>query len=277
MKQLILFTLVLTTALTSTAQDSIQAVFSVLDICDGSEAVFTNTSKVPSKFGSANYTWTFGDGTTSTSQFPTHVYKLDDPAYGQSFTIKLVVQSKSFPMEIDSTFRVIEVFPNPNAYFEWDVINYGNTQEVVIDSQATTDTSNLYQWTLAGSVKSSEVSPVFPHEKVSPYLDGSTYDFTLFIRTVNSCESTYKTDFSYNPLSVSNTKISKVKIYPNPSSGELFFSTSLSDVKVRDLRGAEVYNQAGVSTSIDLNLSPGVYILEATKDAKHVAQRLVIE
>jgi len=73
------------------------------------------------------------------------------------------------------------------------------------------------------------------------------------------------------------SQIRRLPIYPNPSSGEFFFSTSLSDVKVRDLRGAEVYNQAGISTSVDLNLSPGVYILEATQDAKHVAQRLVIE
>lgn len=277
MKQLTLFTLILTSALFCSAQDSIQAVFSVLDICDGSEAVFTNTSKVPSKFGSANYTWTFGDGTTSNSQFPTHVYNLDDPRYGQSFTIKLVVQSKSFPMEIDSTYRVIEVFPNPNAYFEWDVINYGNTQEVVIDSQATTDTSNLYQWTLAGSVKSSDVTPVFPHDKVSPYLDGSTYDFTLFIRTKNSCESTYKTDFSYNPLSVSDLDRSNLRIYPNPSSGELFFSAVVTDIKIRDMRGAEVFNNQGLSTSIDFVLSPGVYLLEAMQDGKQVAQRLVIE
>ena len=44
------------------AQDTLQAKFSVVDVCDGVEAVFTNTSKVPVKFGGANYFWFFGTG-----------------------------------------------------------------------------------------------------------------------------------------------------------------------------------------------------------------------
>ncbi|MFT5513492.1 MAG: hypothetical protein ACI8SE_001900, partial [Bacteroidia bacterium] len=214
------------------AQDTIQAKFSVVDVCDGEEAVFTNTSKVPVKFGGGNYYWTFGDGTTSTDQFPKHKYTLTQQSVEERWEVKLVVQSKSIPSEKDSTFEFVTIYPNPDPSFEWDVDNKGNTQDIIITSQGTTNPNNFYQWTFAGVVKSNDVTPTFVHADVNPFLDGSNYDFTLFVRSEYKCEATYKTTFNYNPLSVPTLVQMVNLVYPNPSSGTVSFKETVSDVVI---------------------------------------------
>ncbi len=259
------------------AQDSIQARFSVLDACDKAEVVFTNTSKVPIKFGNANYFWTFGDGTTSTDQFPKHTYTLDNETTGQSFEVKLVVQSQSIPSEKDSLTDFVEIFPNPNAFFRWDVNNKGTTQDVEIDSQATTDPLNFYQWNLAGVVKSNDITPTFLYNDVQPYLDGKDYPFTLLVRTPEACETTYSTKFNYNPLSVSRVVTVTNMIYPNPSAGELKFKNSLSNIQVRNFAGQIVFETEEATSAISLDVKPGIYTVSGLQDSYTVVQKITVQ
>lgn len=277
MKNIAVIIVILLSCLQANAQDTIQAKFSVVDDCDGAEVVFTNTSKVPTKFGGANYSWTFGDGGTSTAIFPKHVYTLDNPLVGYRYQVKLVVQSKSIPSEKDSIIDFVEIFPNPDATFTWDVDNKGNTQDVIIDTQASTSALNFYQWNLGGVLKSNDISPKFLHKDVQPFLDGKNHNFTLLVKTPEGCESTYKTIFNYNPLSVRDAIVERNLVYPNPSNGDFKFKEALSDVVIRNFAGQIVYEE---STSIDqLNLSvpSGLYFMTASLNGQSVSQRLQLK
>lgn len=277
MKKIFTIAVVLLIGLPSFAQDSIKAEFSVLDVCDGNETVFTNTTKVPTKFGNCDYFWTFGDGTTSTSQFPKHTYTLDDVTKSQVFLIKLVVRSKAIPTEVDSTEGTTTIFPNPNPYFTWKVNNKGNTQEVTIDSQATKNSSYLYQWTLANVLKSNDVTPVFKHDDVKDYLDGSNHNFTLYLRSDHGCEATYTTTFNYNPLSVHDVVVDQGLAYPNPSTGTIYLKHVFESVQIVNVLGEEVYNTSVPTTELKTGLTPGMYLLQATRDNKQYVQRIVVE
>lgn len=277
MKKLTILLLLATSSFLGYSQDSIQAIFSMVDACNGTEVVFTNTSKVPVKFGNANYTWTFGDGGTSTAQFPKHTFNLSNPDAGQSFEVKLVVQSKSIPSEKDSMVDFIQIFPNPNAYFRWDVINKGNTQDVVIDSQGTKSASNFYQWNLAGVLKSNDITPTFLHAQVEPYLDGKDHSFSLLVRTPESCETTYTTTFNYNPLSAPTVSVERFIAYPNPTNGNLHLKQPLSKVKIQTLQGVTVFeNEASIST-LKLDVPAGIYMLSGDLNGLNVNQRIVVQ
>ncbi len=277
MKKVILILLASLGCLQTYAQDTIQAKFSVVDACDGDEVVFTNTSKVPTKFGGANYSWTFGDGGTSTAAFPTHVYTLDNPLAGQRYQVKLVVQSKSIPSEKDSVIDFVEIFPNPDATFTWDVDNKGNTQDVIIASQATTNPSNFYQWNLGGVLKSNDITPTFLHADAKPFLDGKDYNFSLLIKTPEGCETTYTTKFNYNPLSVEDIYVERNLVYPNPSNGEIKFKEALTDVVVRNFAGQVVYETNASIDHMDLSVSNGIYFMTARLNGQAVSQRLQLK
>ena len=253
-------------------QDTIQAKFTVVDGCDGSETVFTNISKTPQRVGVCDFRWDFGDGNTSTDQFPKHNYTLDDPKVGQSFQVKLVVQSKVLPHEIDSVYGSVQIFPNPNPYFEWDVINHGNSQDVVIDSQATKDPTNVYQWSFANVYKSTDISPVFKSSEVGEVLDGMDHNFVLYLVTKEGCDATYSTKFNYNPLSVKDMNLRGLKMYPNPTTGLINLGQEYDVIQVLNTLGEVVFKTAN-SQSIDLNLPAGIYTLVGLTDgAKHVGQ-----
>ena len=260
------------------AQDTLQAKFSVVDVCDGVEAVFTNTSKVPVKFGGANYFWFFGDGTTSTDQFPKHTFTKTKPGEEERFEVKLVIQSKSIPSEKDSTSSFITIYPNPDASFTWDVDNKGNTQDVVIATQATTDTTNFYQWNLAGVIKSNDITPIFLYADVQPYLDGKNYDFTLLVRTVDMCESTYKATFNYNPLSVEGVVYESKLLYPNPvHNGYINFAKTVSNIEVRNYAGQLVFSHEGFTNQVKFDGAAGLYSVTANVNGTLLSQKLLVD
>ncbi len=260
------------------AQDTLQAKFSVVDVCDGVEAVFTNTSKVPVKFGGANYFWFFGDGTTSTDQFPKHTFTKTKPGEEERFEVKLVIQSKSIPSEKDSTSSFITIYPNPDASFTWDVDNKGNTQDVVIATQATTDTTNFDQWNLAGVIKSNDITPIFLYADVQPYLDGKNYDFTLLVRTVDMCESTYKTTFNYNPLSVEGVVYESKLLYPNPvHNGYINFAKTVSNIEVRNYAGQLVFSHEGFTNQVKFDGAAGLYSVTANVNGTLLSQKLLVD
>jgi PKD repeat protein len=70
--------------------------------------VFTNESVIPERAGTVTYSWSFGDGTTSSEVSPTHFYT--NPGV---YTVGLVIVSKT-SLEIKSLEQAI-VIKDPNA------------------------------------------------------------------------------------------------------------------------------------------------------------------
>ncbi len=264
-------------SMTAYAQDTIQAKFSVVDVCEGVETVFTNVSKTPSWVGPCNYSWRFGDGATSTAQFPKHTYKLDDPKKAQSFSVTLIVRSISIPTEVDSMHLSTTVFPVPDPYFTWKVNNKGNTQDVLIDSQATKDASMTYQWTLAGVLKSNDVTPTFVHADVEPYLDGTKHLFALYLVSKEGCDKIYSTTFSYNPLSVKEVVHDGIIGYPNPSNGVVQFDESFSRIEIYTTEGKLLQTRQQTAQVNTVELPKGVYLFMGEKNDLKYFQRLIVQ
>jgi hypothetical protein len=71
---------------------------------------------------------------------------------------------------------------------------------------------------------------------------------------------------------------SQISFYPNPTSGVLNVSKSISDVVIYDVIGRKVYTCASVEASMDLTgLHAGQYFLVGTVDGQRVSTKLMIK
>ena len=65
-------------------------------------------------------------------------------------------------------------------------------------------------------------------------------------------------------------------VYPNPTSGVLYLSDGLSNVKLFDVTGREVYSASDMVNSIDLTqVASGVYMLIAFDGEKYISTKIV--
>ena len=65
-------------------------------------------------------------------------------------------------------------------------------------------------------------------------------------------------------------------VYPNPTSGMLYLSEELSDVRLFDVAGREVYSASDVVNSIDLTqMVKGVYMLIAFDGEKYISTKII--
>ncbi len=86
------------------------AQFETPDIgCAPYDAVFNNTSLAGNEFF-----WDFGDGTTSTEEYPVHTYQ-----YPGEYTIRLVVRDERTCNIQDETSKTIRVYEKPMASFSF--------------------------------------------------------------------------------------------------------------------------------------------------------------
>jgi gliding motility-associated-like protein len=77
--------------------------------CVPYNAIFTNTS-----IGGSQFTWNFGDGSTSTEENPIHLYSIPG-----TYTIKMVATDPNTCNKIDSTQQTIVVSASPTAAFTY--------------------------------------------------------------------------------------------------------------------------------------------------------------
>ncbi|MBO9572132.1 MAG: PKD domain-containing protein, partial [Chitinophagaceae bacterium] len=80
--------------------------------CAPYEAVFNNTSLAGNEF-----LWDFGDGSTSTEEFPVHVYN----SPGQ-YTVRLTARDERTCNKVDDTTMVITVYEKPTAAFSYSPV-----------------------------------------------------------------------------------------------------------------------------------------------------------
>lgn len=79
------------------------------------------------------------------------------------------------------------------------------------------------------------------------------------------------------PVAVEKVETEQLGLYPNPTSGILYFEKQLKDVVIYDIMGAIVYSQSVVEDSINLSsLNIGTYILVATTENEKIVTKLMI-
>jgi PKD repeat protein len=130
---------------------------------DANSFTFNNSSSISA--GSMTYLWTFGDGNTSTSASPTHMY-LNSGTY----SVKLVVSSDHSCQ--DSMTQSITVNPMPVASFtlnedslcyRGNLFSFSNTSNILSGSLN-------YVWDFGDNATSSQTSPDHAYQSAGNYL-----------------------------------------------------------------------------------------------------------
>lgn len=83
-----------------------------------------------------------------------------------------------------------------------------------------------------------------------------------------------------NTMSNEGFETSEVKVYPNPSQGQLNFMNLPEQVEIRifSLTGQELFHQKDFDEkTLNLDLSKGVYILKMNSDQESTSQKIIIE
>jgi len=118
--------------------------------------------------------------------------------------------------------------------------------------------------------------------KVEIYLSGATCTYsTHYLQGSSSLE--FITPFTGTiSLSATDIKISedKLKLYPNPSNGNLNVnaSTTIDNIIVLDTSGRKIINLKNPGTKLNLShLKNGIYILEIDSDKKKFHEKIVIQ
>jgi len=135
------------------------ASFTANNACLGDTVHFSNTST-----GATSYSWSFGDGYSSTAANPFHVYTT-----ANTYTVKLVVSSGGNCN--DSITQTITISPAPTASFTANNTSACDSLTVTFTNNSTGTT--IFNWNFGDGNSSTATSPT--HTYTSP----GTYSVTL--------------------------------------------------------------------------------------------------
>jgi PKD repeat protein len=225
----------------------------------GNSFSFTNNSTVSG--GTTTSNWTFGNGSTSTSQNPTNSY-----SNVGAYTVKLISTSNNGCK--DSTTRDVRVDPSPTATLSISPYRSIHPGLLTTISATVTPAGNYkYTWYRDNQLVPTETTTIV--DSIGYRLWSGSYKMTLEnLSPLLACA------YTTTDLIVGDSVSTKLFIYPNPSNG-LFRVTYYSptntryQVVVMDTKGAVLYRKPHEVTNryqlIDINLtgtSRGLYILQ---------------
>ena len=208
---------------------------------------------------SANYSsvsWDFGDGTTASSEInPTHFYKCPG-TYDVTLTVNNTVCA-----------------PNSTATIVHQVI-VTDTQNVMTTGVTASETGltadrdlngTTYQWVDCDNGN----APIDgeTNQSFTPTVSGN---YACMLDTGGCTGLSACTTFTL--LGNSHFNADTVRIYPNPTTGQLFLSGNLN------VKSVEVYNMLGmvVGRSLDISqLSSGMYMVKVDTDAGSLVRKVI--
>jgi len=143
------------------------------------EVQFSNSSQDITP--SSTYEWSFGDGSSSTIQNPTHEYTV---AGNYTVSLKVTNTARCFATIVQP--NLVQVNPNPTAGFEADPwITTLDTPDIEFFNQSKSDsTLQYFEWDFGDGSTSSDENPVHT------YLVAGEYDISFRIETINTCWDT---------------------------------------------------------------------------------------
>ena len=125
-----------------------------------------------------NYTWSFGDNSTSNLPNPTYIYN-----NAGNYTVKLNVSGNGGCIDSVSYFDTISVYPNPIASFTSNLASVGILDGRIIFIDQSTG-ANIWHWSFGDGDSSVVESPIHTYN-----LQGSYYPF-LLVTNIYGCTDT---------------------------------------------------------------------------------------
>ena len=176
--------------------------FTWVDACEGFPTVFTDASTTPGTTTIVSYTWNFGDGGTSTSQSPSHIFT----AYGTYGVTLTVTNSNGCIHQIT---KQVLVNPKPIADFSFSAAScVGNPVSFVNQSFVPTGFSssiNKWEWDFGdGSTTPPIIFPANPN--IVHIFNGTatSHVVTLTVTTTAGCVSVVSKTVTSVPAPIAN-------------------------------------------------------------------------
>lgn len=222
-----------------------KAVFNVVNVCQGSNSDFVNTS-----MDANSYFWYFGDNGTSSLQSPSHKY---DTA--GSYDVMLIAMT---PDCYDTAKKSAVVYELPVAKFT--STKQGGKKYGFTDQSTSVDgTISEWEWSFGEGGSDNTQNPVYSYALVG------NYQVELCVKTSNGCSKCIKQFITVTSID-DIARMYNLKVMPNPGTGVYQISAS------QDVVALEVFNSTGqrveVAEALNENgqldltsLSDGVYTL----------------
>lgn len=171
------------------------AVFDATSVCEDATTAFTNNSNVVAVDGDVidSYSWSFGNGSASTAENPTHDYGTEGV-----YDVTLVVTT-NYGCE-DEVTEQVEVYPLPTVDFiaSEECLNFGTsfTDQSDVSNTHTTNSNVGWDWDFGGGETSADQNPTHTFDSEG------TYNVTLTVTTNNDCTNSVTLPVVVNPLPV---------------------------------------------------------------------------
>lgn len=150
----------------------------------GNTFAFSNTST-----NAVTYSWSFGDGGTSTLVSPSHTY-----ATTGTYNIKLVATAANGC--VDSTIKTISFVTKPTASFTTVASTSCNNSFTFNNTSVNNAASATYYWTFG------DASFSFLQNPVKAYTNAGTYTVVLVVTNSNGCKDTTSQIVTVSPKPV---------------------------------------------------------------------------
>lgn len=150
-------------------------IFNVSGQCEGTPVQFLNQSS--NQVGSITYSWTFGDGGTSTAINPLHTYNSEG-----TYTVNLTGTSSYGCVNFGS--QSVTIHPGPSASFTYNEVCVGFVTDFVNTSVSGGSVIAGYLWTFGDNDASVAQNP--SHQ----YGWAGNYPVTLVVTSTNGCRDT---------------------------------------------------------------------------------------
>lgn len=180
----------------NTAPDA--AFTAVSTSCSGENVQFTNTSSVSAGTITA-YSWSFGDGNTSSVENPAHIY-----ANAGSYTVKLVITSNTGCK--DSISRQVIVNNAAVANFASVSVCSNSSAQFIDSSSVAGGTIVSRKWYFGDGDSSASMNPSHVYDSAG------TYNVTLVVTSNNGCTDSVTKSVSIFAMPVAGFNVSDVCI-----------------------------------------------------------------
>jgi PKD repeat protein len=170
--------------------------FSTGNVCDGTNAVFTDLSTAAGSDPLVIWNWNFGDSNTSSIQNPSHLY-----ASSGSYPVILYVESEGGCGAFAN--GSVQVYANPTASFA--VENTCINETIAFASTSTDGTAeiNAWLWNFGQPASGMGNTSVLPNPTRN-YNELGTFNVTLLVTDLNSC-----TDEVTVPVTISESPVAQ--------------------------------------------------------------------
>lgn len=203
--------------------------FTYEEDCLGLPTTFAETTDMPGWAGIISRTWYFGDGMTAASKTPSHIY-----AMSGNYNVTLV--NRSINGCVDSTTKVVLVYPYPVAGFTSGVACEGNEVCFVDTSYVENGVIAQWNWNFGNSDSDTVSAPC------TVYADTGFYQVQLEVSSDFGCSSIVSKSIEVHP--VPHSDFSLIPEYGIPPLDVQFYNYTQGAIQYNWSFGDGAYSSA---------------------------------